>query len=76
MCHPDIVFLSLISFYVPLKTFMQDGGHMQGLKIVFSLMGLNVLEENRNGKRTRKTVFIVTFKLFFFVNVQYRSELT
>ena len=26
-------------------------------------MGFNLLEESRNGKTTRKTVFIVTFKL-------------
>ncbi len=29
------------------------------------VMGFNLLEENRNGKKTRKAVFIVTFKLIF-----------
>ncbi len=76
--HPDIVFcpwyrfLSLISFFVPdivfcpWYRFVPDIGHkFWSLNIVFSLMGLNLLEENRNGKTTRKTVFIITFKLIF-----------
>ena len=53
---PDIVFLSRSKLSRWLTQF---------LKIVFSSVGLNLLDENRNCKTTMKTVFIVTFKLIF-----------
>ncbi len=35
-------------------------------------MGLNLLEESRNGKTTRKTVLSLLLSQFFVVNIHYR----